>query len=68
MKTVFIALIGPGLVGKEFLNQIKECTNSAIRFQVVGVMSSRFMKIDLNGINDFGFSEKYDKRRWVRAL
>ena len=64
MTTLNIALIGPGLVGKEFFNQIKEFTFSKFKFKVVGVMSSRFMKIDLNGIDNIGLLEYQDKNRF----
>ena len=40
-----IFLIGPGLVGKEFLNQIQAFQNSKLSLNVNGIMSSKFMKL-----------------------
>ncbi|KAI8891742.1 homoserine dehydrogenase-domain-containing protein [Globomyces pollinis-pini] len=53
-----IALIGPGLVGKEFLQQIKafQSKSSKLSLNVIGVMSSRFMKLSENGLTDFDLS------------
>lgn len=57
MKTILnIALIGPGLVGKEFLNQIKLFSNCSLSLRVIGITSSKSMKLASPG-TDLSFDE-----------
>ena len=66
-KTILsIALIGPGLVGKEFIHQVQSFKHSKLSLRIVGLMSSKLMKIDVvNGITDISLKEAQDKKRFV---
>ncbi|KAJ3363887.1 hypothetical protein HDU91_002821 [Kappamyces sp. JEL0680] len=55
-KTLNLALIGPGLVGKEFLAQIKQFRSDSVSLRVVAVMSSKLMKCDASGLSDVSLS------------
>ncbi len=57
MTRINIALIGPGLVGKEFLNQIKAFKHSKIELKVIAVMSSKAMKLSYDGLEDFDLTK-----------
>jgi homoserine dehydrogenase len=52
-KHLNIALIGPGLVGKEFLSQISKFHSSKLQFNIVAVMSSSRMKMAAGGLDNW---------------
>lgn len=52
MVLVNVALIGPGLVGKEFLSQVFTFKSSRVSFKLLGLINSTKMAINLDGISE----------------
>lgn len=51
-----IALIGPGLVGSELLKQINAFKSTALKLNIIGVTSSKLMKLSNSHISDFNLT------------